>query len=195
MCEFPSWIERRDKVYFLTYEQLFLSEKGKELLASGVSPDDRCGHGTIRAYYGIDEGDGVDKECNDFSKPTNFPPKIVEAIKSGKMRGLGTGKGLLKKAIDTKWQSELDAAYAKRQSELDAAYAKWQPELDAAYAKWQPELGAAYAKWQSELDAIDTKRQSELGAAYAKWQPELDAAYAKFWDLFAIPENRNPKWR
>src|SRR4030042_1945451 len=116
MCQFVSWVEKRGKVCFLTGEQLFGTELGQELLPK-ISRDDYCGHGTIRAYYGIDAGDGVNRECTDFSSPDNFPIIIAMAIKAGKMRGLGFPKGLLLDAVNAKWQAERDAVDAKWQAE------------------------------------------------------------------------------
>ena len=55
---------------------------------------------------------------------------------------------------------------------------------DAVGAKWQAEWNAVGAKWQAERNAVD-----------AKWQAERDAVGANFWDLFAIPENRNSAWK
>ena len=129
MCEFVSWVEKRGKIKFLTGEQIFSDKGQRKLKEWGVSHNDYCGHGTIRRWYGIDSGDGVDKERTDFSSPSNFPSVIAQAIRDGKMKGIGTAKGLLQ------------------------------------------------------------------GKVYAKWQPELDAVNAKFWDLFAVPKNREPKWK
>jgi len=50
MCEFVSWVEKRNKVYFLTGKQLFETEKGKALLET-TSYVDICGHGTLSAFF------------------------------------------------------------------------------------------------------------------------------------------------
>ena len=83
MSEFVSWVEFNGKVLFLDNNRM----EGKEQQMKVKYPDksERQGHAAIRYYYGIKEGDGVDKECTDFSAPTNFPPAIAKAIKTGKM--------------------------------------------------------------------------------------------------------------
>jgi len=112
MCEFISWVEKRGKVYFLTGKELFHSKKGQQFLKT-ISLDDSCGHGTIRAYYGIDAGDGVDRECTDFSNPSNFPPMIVKAIKDGDMRGLGIDEDLLTKQAWAEYEKVRQPALAE----------------------------------------------------------------------------------
>ncbi len=168
MCEFISWVEKRGKVYFLTGDQLFKTRKGRELLKT-ISPDDYCGHGTIRAYYGIDAGDGVDKECVDFSSPDNFPDKIVEAIKQGEMRGIRGNAGLLSKSARVEYNKICEPARAEYNKICQAAWAEYDKICRPA---------------RDEHDKI-------CQAAWAEYDKIRQAA---FWDLFAIPENRNPNW-
>ncbi len=137
MCEFVSFIEKKGKVnqiLFLT-KPLIESEKGKKLLA-GVPHDDLVGHGAIRLFFGFGQDEGTNRECTDFSKPSNFPSIIVRAIKRGDMRGMGTPQGLLSDAVDAKWKAEWDAVDAK-----------WRPERDAVDAKGKAEWKAADAKF------------------------------------------------
>ena len=136
MCEFISWVERRNKVYFLTGEQLFNTDKGKALLKT-ISLDDLCGHGTIRAYYGIDAGDGVDRECTDFTKPGKFPPQIVTAIKEGKMNGLGAfPKGLLLKPLADKHWADRKSLDDKHRADLKPLDDRYQADLKSLYDKY-----------------------------------------------------------
>ena len=88
MCEFASWVEKGRKVYFLTDNQIFGTRKGKELQEWSGNPDDYIGHGAIRFYYGLEQDEGINKECTDFSSPDNFPPVIVKAIKDCKFKNL-----------------------------------------------------------------------------------------------------------
>ena len=96
ICEFVSWIKKDKKVYFLTGTQVFDSSKGEALRRWCASPyeDDYAGHGAIRWFYGLEEREGVNRECSNFSAPKNFPAVIARAIKSGEMRGLGIPPGL-----------------------------------------------------------------------------------------------------
>lgn len=160
MCEFASWVEKDDKVYFLTANQVFNTTRGKALQKYCGNSDDYVGHGAIRQYYNLK--DGTNRECTDFSTPDNFPIEIADAIKGGKFRGITVVKELL------------------TQPAL-AEYNKITQPACAEYNKIQQPALAEYKK-------IRKIRQSAL-AEYEKIQQ------AAFWDLFAIPENRNPNWR
>ena len=173
MCEFISWIEKPGKdptqpvILFLTGDDVFRSEKGAAL-RKNTGGDDYMGHGFIRLWLGIEQWEGVDKECADFSTPDNFPAAIVQSLLRGEMRGMPTVRALL-----------TDAAYA----EWDAARAKG---VFGGEVKWI----AARAKWivaHAEGVAAEEKLTVE-----AEW----DAANAEaFWAAFAVPENRAPAWR
>ena len=123
MCEFISWIEKKElvtgkpKLYFLTGKQVFETEKGKELQAWCKSKDDLVGHGAIRHFYGLEQDEGEIRECTDFSTPHNFPNAIVTAIKDGEMRGLGTPQGLLSKPLYDKYQADLKLLDDKYQAD------------------------------------------------------------------------------
>ena len=83
MCEFVSWIEFNDQVLFLTDKQI--EETRERLIKWNPDKSEWQGHGAIKLYYGLHEGDGVQKECTDFSRPSNFPEEIQTAIKKGSM--------------------------------------------------------------------------------------------------------------
>ena len=124
MCEFISWIEKDDKVYFLTHNQIYHTRRGKALQQYNGNQDDLMGHGAIRWFYDF-EG-GSERECFDFSTPDNFPSKIVKAVKSGKMKGFGgVPRGLLMPNLDNDY-------WAKRKPLYDDYYAKRKP-LDNDY--------------------------------------------------------------
>ena len=103
MCEFLSWIEKSNKVYFLTKKQAD-SPQGEMLKKRFPGDGELIGHAAIRAYYDI--ADGEDRECNDFSTPKNFPSVLVKAIKRGDFKGFGEPKGLLR---DTAWKAYEEA--------------------------------------------------------------------------------------
>ncbi|MFA5154757.1 MAG: hypothetical protein WC554_19585, partial [Clostridia bacterium] len=75
MCQFVSWIELDRRVYFLSDKQL-ATTRGKALKKWTECDDDLKGHGAIRHYYHINNSNGIDRECSDFSTPDNFPPEI-----------------------------------------------------------------------------------------------------------------------
>ncbi len=109
MCNFVSWIDKNDQVLFLT-RKLIDSPKGQKLLKE-VPQDDLVGHGAIRLFFGIEQDEGMDQECIDFSKTSNFPDSIVKAIKQGEMRGMGTPTMLLKATAEKAYREAIAPAW------------------------------------------------------------------------------------
>ena len=72
MCEFISWVEKDEKVFFLTDKEVF-SSYGKEKL-KGCKDNDFIGHGAIRKYY--DLKGGADRE-----NPRFWDGKLPKEIK------------------------------------------------------------------------------------------------------------------
>jgi len=64
MCEFMSWIKYKGQTLFLTDKDVF-SSYGRRTLKD-TKPEDWIGHGAIRAYYGLQPGDGVTEEKFSF---------------------------------------------------------------------------------------------------------------------------------
>jgi len=170
MCEFVSWIEKGDKVYFLTGEQVFNTRKGEALQKWCGSPDDYIGHGAIRHYYGLEQDEGTNKECTNFSTPKNFPSVISEAIKNGKMRGLAIELQLLTKPAF--------AEYAKVKQQAYAEYKKVEQQAYAEYKKVKQQAFAEYKKVEQQ--------------AFAEYKKVEQPA---FWDIFSDPKNRKRGWR
>ena len=127
MCEFVSWVEKGVKVYFLTGKQVFGTKKGEKLREWSGSADDYIGHGAIRYYYGLEQDEGVNRECVNFTKPSNFPDVIARAIKSGDMSGLAIAPMLLSKPA---W-----AEYYKIRQTALAEYYKIRQTARAEYDK------------------------------------------------------------
>jgi len=167
MCEFVSWIKKDNTVIFLTGDDVFHSKRGKELQKYSQDPDDLSGHGAIRWFY--DFTGGVDKECTDFTTPDNFPKKIVKAIKSGKMRGLGISKQLLTKQ-----------AYAEYKKIERQALAEYEKIWRLAWAEYKKIRRLALAKYEK----IEQR-------AYAEYEKIRQRA---FWDLFNNEKNRSKAW-
>ena len=122
MCEFVSYIQKGRKFYFLTGKQVFETPKGEALRKWCKSTDDYVGHGAIRWYYGLEQKDGRNVGCTDFSSPENFPTMIVRAIKRGDMQGLGTSEGLLTDAADAEYKRGTAPAYAEYKRVTAAAF-------------------------------------------------------------------------
>jgi len=84
MCEFISWVEKDNRLFYLTDKEVF-SKQGKKAL-KGCKDNDFIGHGAIRTYFMID---GTDKEQRDFwnlTEPKELADKLKEFDKHwGKM--------------------------------------------------------------------------------------------------------------
>ena len=173
MCDFVSWIETKNRVLFLTDANIRDWERAGDRPAC---PDksERVGHGAIRLFYGLNETDGINKECTNFSSSSNFPVPIAKAIKDGKITcNLVFPKGLA--------SDELYADYTAKRSLLYADYAAQRNLLDDDYdAKRKP----VYDDYTAKLKPLDD--------AYAA---KLTMLYADCWCKFNKIKNRAPAWR
>ncbi len=120
MCEFISWIETKDKVYFLTKTQLE-SPRGEMLKLRFPGSGEFTGHNAIRAFYDIDTG--TERECTDFATPKNFPVVIAQAIKNNQMcySNPDFSQLLLEKALKNgKQDPDVDKAWEDRNKAWEA---------------------------------------------------------------------------
>jgi len=122
VCEFISWVEKGDKVFFLTYDRIYNTPMGDLIQRKFPGEGELIGHAAIRGYSELENG--IDKECTDFSTPKNFPPAIVKALKNGEFK-----KMMPPSVISVLLTKEALAMYANQ----EPAYAVWQK----AYAVWQ----------------------------------------------------------
>ena len=111
MCEFVSWVEKGERVYFLTPHLIYNTPRGDIIQKRFPGDGEIIGHTAIRAYWQIREGE--DKECTDFSTPDNLPEVIVKAIKHGDMTGLNISvpKGILRKSLDDDYEAKRKSLY------------------------------------------------------------------------------------
>jgi hypothetical protein len=209
MCEFLSWIEKplktKTKYYFLTYDQIYNTPRG-EILRKQIGsnkPEDYYGHEAIRKYYELTFGSGKERECVDYSKPSNFPTIIAKAIKRGEFRGMATPEGLLSQpawAEYEKIRQQALAEYKKIGQQAWAEYKKIRQQALAEYEKIEQPAWAEYEKIRQPAWAEYEKIRQQALAEYEKIEQPAWAEYKKirqqvFWDLFTNPENRNPEWR
>lgn len=173
MCKFISWKEvetdKGKEILFLTAYDIFSTKRGRQL-QKHTTPDDFVGHGAIAFFYEIDPAKGINRECTDFSDPKYFPDEIVAAVKAGKFRGLGNPEGLL---TATAWK-----AYQEAEAPAWKAYREAEATAEKAYQEATAPAETAY-------------QEAEATA----WKACQEATATAFWDLFADPKNRNPKWR
>jgi hypothetical protein len=203
MCEFVSWVESDGHVLFLTASDVFEGRKGKELREYCGSSDDYVGHGAIRYFYGLSDFKGANKECTDFSSPTNFPAEIVAAIKNGQMRGLGISKELLKQSAWAEYEKVRQSAWAEYEKVKQSAWAEYKKVRQSALAEYEKVRQSAWAEYekveQSAWAEYKKVEQSAL-AEYEKVRQSAWAEYEKvrqdtFWNLFAVKKNRASAWR
>ena len=188
MCEFLSWIEKGNKIYYLTKKQMD-SPKGEMLKERFPGEGELIGHAAIRAYYDID--DGKDCECSDFSTPANFPAVLVAAIKRGDFRGVATPNGLLSQQALAEYEKIVQQAWAEHEKIRQPAWAEYKKIEQLAWAE--------YKKIEQQALAEYGKIEQQAWAEYEKIRQQAWAEYEKirqqaFWGLFTNPENRNPNW-
>jgi len=155
MCEFVSWIEKGKKIYFLTGEQVFHTDKGQSLRTWCGSVDDYVGHGAIRYFYGLEQDEGVNKEGTTFSRPDSFPEVIVSALKRGDFKGFPLPRGLLKKLLDDKYQADrklLEDKYWADLKPLDDKYWADRKLLEDTYGADRKLLDDKYWADRKPLD-------------------------------------------
>lgn len=209
---FVSWIEYKPKeyngyegkVYFMTGELIFSTAKEKiqEIIEeNGFSPKDCNGYELIRAFYNIDSGDGVERECTDFSTPENFPPQIAQAIKSGKMRGMAIVPELLTKSALAEYKKILHPAQAKYDKIIKPLQAESQKIIKPYWTNYQKIIQLSQDEQvrraaEAEYDKITMPLSDKLYKTAGPAQDEYRTAKLKvFWDLFAIQGNRVKAWR
>ena len=142
MSEFLSWIEYRDKLYYLTKAKLN-SKKGKALKEYCAWDGDLVGHGAIRRYYRLGSR-GIGRECTDFSSPKNFPQEIVEAIKKGLFKGMGIPTQILTPKALAEYEKVEQSAWA----EYKIALAKYEKITQPAQNKYKKTKRSARDKYQ-----------------------------------------------
>jgi hypothetical protein len=175
MCEFVSWIEEDGAVLFLTTNDIYNAKRGKELQKYCKNKEDYAGHGAIRFFYNIPEY-GYNKECTDFSSPTNFPPEIAEAIKLGLM--------------------SFDRPYALLCDEARVEYNKTRAKALAKYEKTRNEAEKTYNEAWTKYEKTRTEALPQYEKTYDEvWTKYVKTCNTKFWALFSVKENRAKPWQ
>lgn len=89
MCEFISWIERKEGLYYLTAKDIPLQCEGTVL--AGCKDNDFLGHGAIRLFFGLDLKQETvreeSKENRNFWEGT-LPAQIKSVWNAGELDGL-----------------------------------------------------------------------------------------------------------
>jgi hypothetical protein len=226
MCHFVSWKRNPENnaILFLTRPDLD-NKRGRETAKHCGNNADLVGHGAIEFFYEIEPDKFAHEECTDFSKPSNFPAEIAEAIRAGKFRGMGCPDGLLNKRAQARFKKAIVPAQAECDAKCNAAYDEYNTKCSAAYDEYDAKCNAAWdeydAKCNAAWDECDAKcnaawdecnakcnaardeYDAKCNAAYDEYNTKCNAARdgydAKrndiFWDLFADSKNRVKVWR
>ena len=205
MCDFISYIEKSDKkVLFLTNHLIYHTTKGK-LLQKQASKEDLYGHGAIRFYFGLERGEGRERECTDFSDSKNFPAAIVKAIKKGEMRGMAQNPpaGMLTPKAGSEYDKVVAAAEAEYHKVVDPTRAEYDKVVAAARAEYHKVVDPARAEYDKVVAAARAEYDKVVDPARAEYHKVVDPAEAEyhkvvdktFWDLFMDNRNRAHTWR
>ena len=169
MCQFISWIEHKDKNYYITKDLLQSKEGRAFVLENGLS--DIMGHDAIRALYPeLGPNLGVNKECDVFSDSNSFPKDIVKDIKAGRFEGVGVCLDILNKRGR--------AEYRKIEQSALAEYKKIQQPALAEYNKIQQPAWAEYNKIQQPA-----------------WAEYRNIEQSAFWSIAKQKKYRTKIWR
>lgn len=124
MCEFISWIEHENNIYYID-KHCLRTKEGRELrkYLGNKFDEDIVGHGAIDRYWGLN-GSGTKKECTDFSSPSGFPAVIVKALKNGDFVGLGFPIGILTKEALAEYRKIRQSALAEYEKIQRSAFWK-----------------------------------------------------------------------
>lgn len=152
MCEFVSWIEYKDTLYFLTAREL-ATQEGRALrkYLGTAFLNDVCGHGAIRHYYQIPQNKGRNHECTDFSSPDNFPAEIAAVIKAGDFIGVGFSEYLLTKKALAEYERVRAPARAEYERVRDRALDECERVRAPALAEYERVRGQYFWKLFADL--------------------------------------------
>jgi hypothetical protein len=224
MSQFISWIEHEGKNYYLTGKDLETKE-GRELVKYVKCNEDIKGHGAIRHYYSELKDKGIEKECEDFSTPENFPKDIVKEIKEGKFYNIGICVDILMASARAKYEkvkASARAEYWKVEASSWAEYGKVEASARAEYDKVEASARAEYWKvvapaWaeykkveasaRAKYEKVVASERAEYGKVVASERAEYDKVeasawaeyhekiHAAFWKIAIKKSNRKPIWR
>jgi hypothetical protein len=188
MCNFISWIEKDNNVLFLTSEDIFHTQRGKEL-QNYTTPDDFVGHGAIRWFFNC--AGGENRECEDFSTPANFPDEIVRAFKLGKFRGLGIAKEVLILSALAEYEKVQQSAIAKVDKSRQEAWIECERVRQTILIKYKTNN----LTWMEYKKICDTEWIEYKKLQKPVWDEYEQVTQSTFWDLFSNLNNRVEIWR
>ena len=195
MCDFISYIEKSDKkVLFLTNHLIYHTTLGK-LLQKQASKGDLCGHGAIRFYFGLESGEGKERECTDFTDSKNFPAAIVKAIKKGEMRGMAQNPpaGMLTPKASAEYDKVVAPARSEYHKVVAAASAEYDKVIDPASAEYHKVVDPASAEYHKVVAAARSEYDKVIDPASAEYHKVVAAASAEYDKVVAAARSEYDK--
>ena len=191
MCEFISWIEYRGEVLYLTDEDLD-TKKGKELLDYIQNPDDIKGHGAVRYFYDIPQGQGTDREVIDLSSSDKLPKEIVKAVKECRMSAIGYSETLLNKKGLKEYEAVEQTAWKEYEAIKQTALKEYEAIKQTA---WEKYIAIQQPAWKEYLAIEQPAKKEYLAIEQPALKKYLAIQQPAFWKVFKDKKNRQKAWR
>jgi len=203
MCNFLSWIEYQNKLYFLTEADLKTKTFKQFKKDNERWQEDIKGHGAIRYFHPEIKNVGINRECSDFSNKDNFPLILQNAIKNCVFGSISIETSLLSttaKAIYEKIEKSALAEYEKIEQPAHAKYDKIRQLAKAEYEKigrlakteYKKKIESAWAEYKRIEQPAWTEYKKIRQLAMAKYDKRMQSAFRK---LFFKIENRIETWK
>ena len=187
MCDFISWKEYKGNVYFLQNSDLTSKIFNAYKKYNKKWRDDIYGHGAIEYFYPELKGKGVNKECEDFSKLSNFPEEIVDAVKQYKLTRIGYSIELLNNNGKNEYNKIRESAYAEYREIWESAWAE--------YDKIREEYNKIRQTALAECNKItQTAWEEYKKIEQPAWEEYNKITQTAMWKLFKNKKYRNKAW-
>ena len=146
MCNFVSWKEKDGDVFYLTDKDL-KPKKFKEFKEYNSNwRDDLKGHGAIDWFYPKLKGKCINRECDDFFSPKNFPKEIVKSIKNMELTKIGFNLGLINKEGIKEYQKIEKPAWEEYKKIRQSLWEEYQKIIQSAREEYEKIVQPAFWK-------------------------------------------------
>jgi len=190
MCDFVSWIEYQDQIFFLKNSNLSTKE-GRELLKPEYR-DDISGHGAIRKYYPELGNKGTNKECTDFSTPDYFPSEIVTAIKGGQLSKIGICEQILTQPALEQYEAVRQTAWEQYKAVRQTAWEQYEAVRQPA---WEQYNAVRQPAWEQYNAVRQTAWEQYEAVRQPAWEQYEAVKQHAFSNIVRIKINRIKAWQ
>jgi len=180
MCDFISWKEYKGNVYFLQNSDLTSKIFNAYKKYNKKWRDDIYGHGAIEYFYPELKGKGINKECTDFSRLSNFPEEIVDAVKQYKLTRIGYSIELLNNNGKNEYNKIRESAWAEYDKIQESAWAEYEKIRESAWAEYDKIRQPAWEEY--------------MKIKQPAWEEYNKITQTAMWKLFKNKKYRNKAW-